>query len=230
MAKNIQLSWLARRSAVSFAVGLMAASAEAAPLTLQDLLNGQSLVVGNVEFLNFRNFSSTGSGGATPVDPAAVIVTPVDQLFHLGLAFEGATFGADPGQSKRWSLDFDGAVIADGLPVDGASASIVDAVFGGPGGVVFSRLIVEPFGLTAQELFVQRTYDDRTRESTRVKLGNVLVSSFKTSGGTDVPTEALSFNFAKMDYAYGLAAPEPETLVLMGAGFVGLLGKLRRLR
>jgi hypothetical protein len=45
-----------------------------------------------------------------------------------------------------------------------------------------------------------------------------------------VPTEALSFNFAKMDYAYGLAAPEPETLVLMGAGFVGLLGKLRRLR
>lgn len=219
---------LVRASAAVGFVFAFALSSEAAPLTLQDLLNGQSVNVGRVEFLNFRNFSSSATGGALPINPAAVIVTPVVGPLALGLAFEGAAFGADPGQSKRWSFDFDGIVVADGLPIDGAFASIDEAVFGGPGGVIFSRVIVEPLGLPSQELFVQRTYDDRTRESMGAKLGKVLVGSFHTTGGTDVPTEAVSLNFAKIQITYTAEAPEPATLVLVGVGVVGLLAKMHR--
>ena len=230
MTKPIQLTSLARAcAAITLAFGLAATSSEATTLTLQDLLNGQTVVVGHVEFANFRNFASTGTDGAAPINPSEILVTVVLDGFHLGLAFEGAAFGAQPGQSKQWSFDFDGIVISEGPLIAGASAWIAEAMFDGPGGVISSLLRIEPLGQPGHDVFVRRTFDDRTREYMEVILSNTLVSSFKVSGTTDIPTESLSLNFAKIEIAYTMQTPEPATLTLVGLGMIGLLLKGRRL-
>jgi Type VI secretion system effector, Hcp/PEP-CTERM motif len=232
MAKIIRHGLLARAgAAVSLACGLAAASSEAATLTLQDLLNGQTVVVGHVEFGNFRNYSSVAIGGALPVDPALILVTMVADGFRLGLSFESAAFGVNPGQSKHWSFEFDGIVAGDGPPVEGVSAWIQEALFDGPGGSVTNELLVQPSGQPAQRLFVRRTYDDRTREYMKLVLSDALVSTFKTTGSAEVPlTESFSLNFTKFEMEYGKqrVVPEPATLLLMGSGVVVIARGLRK--
>ena len=65
--------------------------ARAVPVTLQDLLNGQRIRVGDKEFFGFAEFQSTVAGGAIPVVPAAVMVEPFTGPFGLGLRFVGLT-------------------------------------------------------------------------------------------------------------------------------------------
>jgi len=133
MTKPTRVTSLVRACAtVSLTFGLAATSSDAATLTLQDLLNGQTVAVGHVEFGNFHNYLSVGAGGAAAINPAGILVTPVVDGFNLGLAFESAAFGVEPGQSKLWSFEFDGAVISEGLQLTASSRGSRRLISAGP--------------------------------------------------------------------------------------------------
>jgi len=57
--------------------------------TLQDLLNGQSIQIGDKTFAHFNNFSCMTMGGAHDVDPAQIIVSPTTGGGKFGLIFSG---------------------------------------------------------------------------------------------------------------------------------------------
>ncbi len=81
-------------------------SAHADLITLQDLLNGQSIVVGNSIFHNFQNFSSTGTG-ALAVDPSQVWVIPTMEGGKFGLKFQGnGQFAAGVNQFLSTHFEF----------------------------------------------------------------------------------------------------------------------------
>lgn len=89
---------------------LLSLHASAAAVPLSDLLGGQSITVEDKEFFNFRNFQSNASGGAVPVDPAQIDVTPAFFGDEIGLQF------TDNPNMRQWSLQ--GANLGQGSVFD----------------------------------------------------------------------------------------------------------------
>lgn len=75
-------------------------------VTLQDLLNGYSIVESDngitLQFDQFTNYNSVSGGQASPVDPSAIAVTPVDIYGNLGLRYNSTAFSAASGFALTW--------------------------------------------------------------------------------------------------------------------------------
>jgi len=94
---------------IAFSILLLvpAAAQDAFAVLLSDLLAGQSIVFGDKEFTNFRNFQSNAQGpNAVPADPTLINVVPKTSGGEVGLIFFSGL--NDPLQSTFLVGDFSG--------------------------------------------------------------------------------------------------------------------------
>jgi len=111
-------------------------------VTLADLLAGQSIIFGDKEFTNFRNFQSGASGPlAAPIDPALIDVTAVSVGGEIGLEFSNldifnpqmAVSGAGPNQidsGQGTVFEFDVIVLDPNLAIDDNTLELVSSNVG----------------------------------------------------------------------------------------------------
>ena len=128
------------------------AFAGGAQVTLADLLAGQSIVFGDKEFKNFRNFLSNSNGpNASPVDPAFIEVNPISVSNEVGLEFSNVFKGSSSemvvrGESDQTTVfEFDVVVQDPNLAIDDNTlefGSPISAIFGA-GTIGTSSLLIE---------------------------------------------------------------------------------------
>jgi hypothetical protein len=98
------------RMIVLAAILALAIGSPAMAVTMADLLDNPtptgSIIVGDKEIYGFHNYSSVGSGGATPVAPSTVFVQPSIFGSELGVKFQSANFFASPGGMQDTYFDF----------------------------------------------------------------------------------------------------------------------------
>jgi hypothetical protein len=194
-------------------VGAAAQSAHASQMTLQDLLNGGSITVGNMLFTNFTNFSSNAIGGLA-VDPSQVYVIATMEGGKFGITFQSENqFLAGPGQFQATHFEFN--VIGRDATFHGANLELTASAHTGTSEITgmldnhvpgMSVRTTTPFGSSHSEF---PSGKDRMHVSLDIRL----------TGGED--RESL----AKLDsFSFSVDQPEPGTLTLIGIGAVGLVG------
>jgi len=121
-------------------------------VTLADLLAGQSIVFGDKEFKNFRNFVSNSNGAnASPVDPAFIEVNPISVSNEVGLEFSSVFLGPSGemfigGESDQQTFfEFDVVVLDPNLAIHDNTlefGSSPNAIFGA-GTIGISSLLIQ---------------------------------------------------------------------------------------
>src|SRR6266542_1277606 len=120
---------------------------------LQELLDGSSITIGDKQFHNFRNFSSTAGGGALqpglPLSAGSIPVTSQEDLGafgvdgEIGLLFKFANAVVLSGQNTLtigWEYD---------VTVVGGNNAIVDNTLMFPGGGIFQGEMLQSTADTA---------------------------------------------------------------------------------
>jgi hypothetical protein len=187
--------------------------ARAGPITLQDLLEGQTIRVADKEFSGFAAFTSVVAGGAVPVNPSAVMVEPFTSAFGVGLRFLGGTeFNALVGSqvtSFRYS-------VSSLLPIVDFELGMSGGV-GETGGVSVLETIRDPGGNLLESETVFLNPDDSKLQAMGTFPGQFTLDvnkSIRVSGPGGVSEFFQTFS----------QIPEPPTLTLLGIGTLCLVG------
>jgi hypothetical protein len=212
-------------------LGLMAVAlllgggrAKAGSVTLADLLiAGSSLVEGDKTFFNFQNYSSDGSGGASPVNPTDILVTSGTFGGEIGLVFQSPSFVCDLLQAQDTNFTYDvsssGPLITDGsLEFSHSDTTAVDT----------GAFIVEMVTNIAPDLQVNYFAgggNDADHRNLVTPLTSVHVSTgLGVRGGAGrISVSQFQETFSQM------VVPEPTTINLLGMG-VGIAGLVWRRR
>ncbi len=119
-------------------------------ITLADLLAGQSIVFGDKEFKNFRNFLSNSNGAnASPVDPAFIEVNPISVSNEVGLEFSNVFKGSSSemivrGESDQITVfEFDVVVLDPNLAINDNTLEFGLGTIFGAGTIGTSSLLIE---------------------------------------------------------------------------------------
>jgi hypothetical protein len=200
-------------------------AADAKEFTLQELLDGASIVIDDKEFSKFRNFDSTGIGGARPVEPQRVTVIPTQDSFGTGLLFVSDAFKSDLGQGQSTSFAYDVRTLSGAdLITDNTLAlvrfSLVDLV---SANITIIEGVSDEFGQVLGEKsvsvgdLIQDPFDSLVfpPQNHLVIKQSILLNSAAT-------VEEFRQDFSQV--------PEPSTYLLFGTGILGLLGYAWRKR
>ncbi len=150
-------------------------------VTLADLLAGQSIVFGDKEFKNFRNFVSNSNGAnASPIDPAGINVNPISVSGEIGLEFSEVFVGPSAqmrvgGESSQdTTFDFDVVVLVPTLAIDDNTLELGFHNLAGAGTIGISTAKIEErvFDTLQQELAFKEVFVDTT--------ANIQLSDHKT--------------------------------------------------
>jgi hypothetical protein len=215
-----------RRWALLLAFAVLALGTQSARATLlSDLLNGDSLVVGDKIFFNFANFSSIGFGGAiAPTASEISVVAAAGTPF--GILFQSAKWNVDAGESMDTLFSFDVAVL-DPFQFMTAVSSGLTAFSTTPNGEIhLDETIVTA---DANEDFIAALgVDSPGTPSASVGLGAAysVIRVFKDLGleGNDGAASISAFTQRFIQTRIQTVVPEPSSVALMGTGL--LLGSL----
>ena len=204
--------------------------AAAAPVTLQQLINGETLQLGGFTFEDF-SFSSMGTNGAVAADPSAVTVSvggdPSQGSLYLVVS-GNSQFFAPAGSSQDSVLDYN--VVAQGFEIDGANLEINALPTSAPRiKVVTVSEGISPIGTLKASASLGQGFDfslqtfpnDVTLTSTSIS-ESIKVDNLDSFGGIYLDDADNVFNAA--------AVPEPSGLMLLGIGAISVLGFAGRAR
>jgi hypothetical protein len=191
-------------------------------VTLDDLLKGKSLQVGELVFSNFGNFSSVGFLGGQPVDPKLVTVLPTMFDGAPGLLFQSPSqFMVGLGQQQQTHFTFN--VVASANLIAGAGLSLTAAAYGGGTATIAGSFSAIPNGLFVSTLIPQ----NYAYGSINAPLASITVSKDITLvGGHQANSSVLVSGFMQsFDTKPGSGAvPEPASLALFSIGIIALVG------
>ena len=233
--------WLLALVAGVLLAAPVAASADTiADITLADLLQGASIVVGDKEIYGFHNYSSVATGGAVPVLPSDIFVKPYIFGAELGVRFQTGNFKAFPGQMQDTYFDFFVRII----PMTGTKWLISDNTllmtgsYSGTGRASISETVRsadETLSLADKLVTVSQYYS---------KTSDHKIFEVKDVSGVGVPTPVPEIHVSKdiglsggldgaafvSDFGQTFSqVPEPATLSFLVIGGIGaLLGRKRR--
>jgi hypothetical protein len=195
-------------------LGGAAPLARAEPMTLQALLDGGSMVVGDKLFHNFSNFASTAVG-ALGVDPGQIWVIPSMEGGKFGLTFQSnGQFTVGAGQSQMTHIEFD--VMSRGTLIKSTTLQM-NGFAPGSGSTQISSI----FGNGQQQLSVRASTPNNFAHSAFTGLhdrGRFSID-IRLTGGADGEGITTLDNFT-----FSVEQPEPGTMTLLGLGAAGLLG------
>lgn len=127
----MRLAWIVVLVACVFSS--MSFASTCLPGSLQDYidLGSGGCVVDDLTFFNFQDLGVIV--GATPIDPADILVNPLSTPGNSGLSFDFSGLGAGAGQFLQSLFGF--SVSATGAPITGVSQSMSGAVATGDAAV-----------------------------------------------------------------------------------------------
>jgi hypothetical protein len=204
---------VAKVAPVAIAVGLLAGlapPAAAGTLTLQNLLDGASIQVGNEKFSNFSCKTYGGCG----IDPNLVYVSPVGVGGEVGLNFQSSQFTAAKGTDLTIHLEFD-VKVGKGGAIHGSELGFL-ASAGKDGNAAINGSL----NYGANYLGVSTSSNPRSTTGATPGSSTVHVSlNITLNGGAQLG------GFAKIDsFTILFNNPEPGSLTLLSIGVIGLAG------
>ncbi len=187
---------------------------------LQELLDGSSITIGDKQFHNFRNFSSTAGGGALqpglPLSAGSIPVTSQEDLGafgvdgEIGLLFKFANAVVLSGQNTLtigWEYD---------VTVVGGNNAIVDNTLMFPGGGIFQGEMLQSTADTALGASLQ-VLEVVSNAADELVVRKVIIADEFV--GATVQFDYLVESFSQQ------VVPEPPSLLLTLVGLVALAWK-----
>jgi hypothetical protein len=200
-----------------------APSAQADPMTLQDLLNGGQIMVGGALFSDFGNFSTNAVGGLA-IDPSQVHVIPHIDGGKIGLKFQGngqTATGANGFLNAHFEFKVTGR---DSTTFTAAALELTASAHGPNSGAHVAGVLDN--GLPG--LSVRTTQPPNTsRTQFPNSLDRLVVGiNLQLTGGAEAESLAQIENFMFFVHRNEgqVDTPEPATLTMLGLGAAGLIG------
>jgi hypothetical protein len=192
-------------------------------VTLDDLLKGMSLKVGDMVFSNFDNFSSVGFLGGKPVDPKLITVVPTTFNGNPGLMFQSASqFMVGMGQQQQTYFTFD--VTASASLISAAALSFTAAAYGGGSASIAETVAAIPNGLLVSTLIPNNyAYGQLAAPLASLTVGKNISLVGATDPGALTFLSDFTYSFDEKSGGSG-AVPEPATLGLFAIGVIALIG------
>jgi hypothetical protein len=208
----------AKLAAMALAVGWLAGlvpSAAAGTVTLQSLLDGGSIQVGNQTFTHFSGFSVVTYGGSG-VDASQIYVSGASNGSQVGLNFQSSQINAVANQPLGIKLNFD---VVSGGPVSNLHGSALDfqatGYKGGRAGINVS-LNGGATGLavsTASGIYKSSSGITPSSNIVHVSVDMSLFGGLRPASFASIGQFTILFE-----------NPEPGSLTLLSIGVLGLLG------
>jgi hypothetical protein len=202
------------------AVALPALAAPCGVAPLSDYIAGSPCNIGNALFSDFDTFP--GSAGATPIDPAAILVTPLGTGFRFDL-------NVSAGAGETLEALF-GYVVTGGVPQIN-TASLIGPAFTGDGAVTLVEdkcldglFAGGPFGCDGTPMTLTIIYNAFSSQTAE---GLVIGPVSSVAVIKDIVVDGGLTGSASLESATNQFIPEPASFALMG-GALCVLALMRR--
>jgi|WetSurMetagenome_2_1015567.scaffolds.fasta_scaffold56106_2 hypothetical protein len=208
----------------------LASAAPTADLTMADLLQGATIQSGDKLFYNFHAYSPIATGGATPVDPATIIVKPIysAERDELGLSFQSASFFVSSGQTMDITFVYSMMVTDPNFLISDNTLTMRGSARGTGSYVNISEDILAVTGDLLGHNLVFTIEGDPTSKILSHQFFKYPVTSITVEKDISLvggPDGGAAMSYMEQTFSQ---TPEPATLCLLAIGAIGTIVARRR--
>ena len=205
--------------------GVFLSPMPAASTTIDDLLKGEKIVIGDKSFENWRTYQSLGGGGALPVPAAEITVSPLfdpeDPLF-VGLEYSTDKWAAEQNETQTTTWTYDVRTRSGAKLIKDNELRIGAAGLENSGTIRITELAVDATDdvIATKTAFFSTTLDEGVATATFAPQNFLkITTTVILNGGPLVNGHAGLQSFTQRFSQI----PAPSSLWLLGIGLTGLL-------